>query len=272
MKRTIAALAVLLGCVAPAAQRAQHAVAKPSIQPAAGTLVDLTHAFDAATVFWPTEKDFVLEKEFDGITDKGYYYAANRFCTAEHGGTHIDAPVHFNASGRTVDAIPLEQLIGRAIVVDVSAQARADRDYQVQIGDLLDWERHHGRTPEGTIVLLRTGFGRFWPDRTRYMGTDERGPTAVAKLHFPGLHPEAARWLVRERAIKAVGVDTPSIDYGQSALFESHVALFAANVPAFENLANLEQLPARGFTVVALPMKIRGGSGGPLRVVAIVER
>jgi kynurenine formamidase len=161
----------------------------------AGTFVDLTHAFDGETIFWPTEQGFVLEKEFDGVTDKGYYYAANKFCTAEHGGTHADAPVHFSRGGRTVDAIPLEQLLGNAIVVDVAARAEADRDYQVQVGDFLDWEKQHGRIPAGSIVLLRTGFGRFWPDRTRYMGTNERGKDAVAKLHFPGLHPDAARWL-----------------------------------------------------------------------------
>jgi len=238
----------------------------------AGTLVDLTHAFAGETIFWPTEQGFVLEKEFDGVTDKGYYYAANKFCTAEHGGTHADAPVHFSRGGRTVDAIPLEQLLGNAIVVDVAARAEADRDYQVQVGDFLDWEKQHGRIPAGSIVLLRTGFGRFWPDRTRYMGTNERGKDAVAKLHFPGLHPDAARWLAGERAIKAVGLDTPSIDHGQSTLFQTHVALFERDVPAFENVANLEQLPATGATVIALPMKIKGGSGGPLRIIAIVPK
>lgn len=237
----------------------------------AGKLVDLTHPFDDQTIFWPTEKGFVLEKEFEGVTDKGYYYAANKFCTAEHGGTHVDAPVHFYRGGRTVDAIPLEQLVGPAIVVDVSAEAQADRDYQVRIPDFRRWETEHGRIQGGIIVLLRTGFGKFWPDRNRYMGTDERGKEAVARLHFPGLHPDAAKWLVSERSIKAIGLDTPSIDYGQSRHFGSHVALFERGVPAFENVANLELLPARGITVIALPMKIRGGSGGPLRIVAIVE-
>ncbi len=102
------------------------------------------------------------------------------------------------------------------------------------------------------------------------MGTDERGPEAVAKLHFPGLDPEAAGWLVASRTIKSIGLDTPSIDFGQSTHFESHQALFAAEIPAFENLANLERLPESGFGIIALPMKIAGGSGGPLRIVAIV--
>jgi kynurenine formamidase len=103
-----------------------------------------------------------------------------------------------------------------------------------------------------------------------YLGTDRRGPEAVAELHFPGLHPDAAGWLVEERSIDAIGIDTPSIDYGQSTVFESHQVLFGANVLAFENVANLEQIPPAGGFVLALPMKIRGGSGGPLRIVAFV--
>ena len=120
------------------------------------------------------------------------------------------------------------------------------------------------------IVLLRTGYAARWPDRLRYLGTEERGEAAVAKLHFPGLDPTAAQWLVQHRSIKAVGIDTPSIDYGQSTHFESHVMLFQHNVPALENVANLDRLPQVGFTVIALPMKIGGGSGGPVRIVAAV--
>ena len=237
-----------------------------------GTIVDLSYPYDETTVFWPTEEGFKLEREHAEVTDKGYYYASNKFCTPEHGGTHIDAPLHFNANGTSVDALPLEQLIGDAVVVDVSAAAAAKPDYQVRVPDLRTWESDHGRIPHHAIVLLRTGWGKRWPDRATYLGTDERGTAAVAKLHFPGLHPDAARWLISEREIKAVGIDTASIDYGQSTLFETHVALFAQGVPAFENLANLDRLPPQGATVIALPMKIRGGSGGPLRVVAILPR
>ncbi len=236
-----------------------------------GVLVDLSHPFDAETVYWPTAEPFKLEKDFEGLTDKGYFYAANRFSTAEHGGTHIDAPVHFAEGRNTVDRIPLEQLMGDGIVVDVSSACERDADYQISTGDFAEWERANGEIPAGSIVILRTGFGRRWPDRKSYMGTDERGAGAVPKLHFPGLHPEAARWLVANRSVKAVGLDTPSIDYGQSTLFESHRVLFARDIPAFENLANLDKLPAKGFHVIALPMKIKGGSGGPLRVVAIVR-
>ncbi len=248
---------VLIGCIA-----------EPKFP--SGKIIDLSYAFDDKTIFWPTEKGFLFEKGFEGITPAGFFYTANRFCTAEHGGTHIDAPIHFHQDRNTVDAISLDQLIGRGIVVDVSEKCATNRDYQVQVEDFLSWEQKNGGIPHGAIVLLRTGFGVYWPDRLKYMGTDERGDSAVAKLHFPGLHPEAAKWLVNNRRIKAIGLDTPSIDYGQSRQFGSHVTLFEKNVPAMENVANLNQLPEKDFTVIALPMKIKGGSGGPLRIAAIL--
>lgn len=234
------------------------------------TVVDLSHVYDEQTIFWPTEKGFELEKEFDGITQGGYYYAANRFSMAEHGGTHIDAPIHFAKDKATVDRIPLERLIGPAVVVDVREACARDRDHRVNVADFETWERAHGRIPNGAIVLLSTGFGHFWPDREKYMGTTARGPEAVDDLHFPGLHPDAATWLVDARRIHAIGLDTPSIDDGSSIMFEAHRILLSHEVPAFENLTNLDQLPATGSMVVALPMKIKGGSGGPLRIIAIV--
>ncbi|HXV35606.1 MAG TPA: cyclase family protein [Myxococcota bacterium] len=235
-----------------------------------GRIVDLSHAFDAETIFWPTEAGFELERGAEGYTEAGYYYASNRFRSAEHGGTHLDAPIHFFEGRWRVDEIPLDRLVGAAVMVDVSDRCARDRDYRVAIEDFEAWEARNGRIPDGSIVLLRTGFGRFWPDRRAYLGTAERGEAAVAKLHFPGLHADAARWLIAQRRIRAVGLDTASVDHGPSTQFETHRALFESNVPAFENLASLEQLPATGFSVVALPMKIRGGSGGPLRAIAII--
>jgi kynurenine formamidase len=248
----------------------EAAVSRPAF--AYGSVVDLSHAFDEQTAYWPTAEPFKSEKDFEGVTDKGYFYSAKRFSAAEHGGTHVDAPVHFAEGRNTVDQIPLEQLIGSAVVVDVSRKCEADADYQVTAEDFAAWEREHGQLADGVLVILRTGFGRRWPDRKAYMGTDERGAAAVPKLHFPGLHPDAARWLVSERRVKAVGIDTPSIDYGQSTLFESHRVLFDKNIPALENLANLDALPAKDFHLVALPMKIKGGTGGPLRVVAFLQK
>ena len=238
----------------------------------AGRVIDLSYPFDQNTVYWPTAESFKLDTDFEGITDKGYFYSAYRYSAAEHGGTHLDAPVHFAKGHNTVDQIPLEQLMGNGIVIDVTNQCAANRDYLVSVVDFQNWERRNGRIAPGTIVFLRTGFGKYYPDRKMYLGTDERGAQAVAKLHFPGLDPAAARWLTQNRSIKAIGLDTASIDYGQSILFESHRILFEKNVPALENVANLDQLPVKGFSVIALPMKIKGGSGGPLRIVAFRQQ
>lgn len=236
------------------------------------TVVDLSHSYSAETIYWVTAKEFELDTVFQGQTDKGYYYAANNFSTAEHGGTHIDAPIHFAENKQTVDEIPLEKLMGDAIKIDVSSNAANNPDYLVSIQDFMDWEESMGfEIPDGSIVLLQTGFSEYYPDRVKYMGTDERGEAAVKKLHFPGLSPEAAQWLVLNRNIHSIGIDTPSIDYGQSEYFESHVILLGQNIPAFENLTNLDKLPLDGFEIIALPMKIEGGSGAPLRIVAILS-
>ena len=230
----------------------------------------LSHAFDEESIYWPTEEGFVLERGPSGLTPGGYYYEAHRFRGAEHGGTHIDAPIHFHAGRWHVDEIPLERLMGPGVRVGVRDRVAEDRDYRVEISDLQAWEERHGRIPDGALVLLDTGFARFWPQRGAYLGTSARGPAAVEDLHFPGLHPDAARWLIAERQVRAVGLDTASIDHGPSRNFETHQVLCAANIPIFENVAGLEALPARGFELIALPMKIRGGSGAPLRIVAIL--
>jgi kynurenine formamidase len=235
-----------------------------------GELVDLSHAYDETTIYWPTSDVFRLDTVSDGVTPDGYYYASNNVFTAEHGGTHIDAPIHFAAGRPTVDRVPLARLAGAAVVVDVTGRSEASADYQVTAEDFLQWEREHGAIPDAAIVLIRTGYSRRWPDAARYLGTAERGAGAVAKLRFPGLHPEAAQWLVGNRRISAVGIDTASIDYGQSKLFESHRVLSEREVPVFENLTALERLPPTGAFTIALPMKIAGGSGGPLRAIAIV--
>jgi kynurenine formamidase len=234
----------------------------------AGQIVDLSHAYDANAIFWPTADPFRLEKVADGVTPAGYYYAANNFFSSEHGGTHVDAPLHFAQGHQAVDEIPLDRLLGEAVVVDVTAAAQADADYQVSVADLERAEQA-ARIPADAIVLIRTGFSSRWPDAVRYLGTAARGDAAVSQLHFPGLHPDAARWLVA-RGIKAVGIDTASIDSGQSTLFESHRLLYERDIPAFENLTSLDRLPQRGAFIVALPMKIRGGSGAPLRAIALV--
>ena len=236
-----------------------------------GKLVDLSHPFNRETIYWPTAERFKLTKVAEGETEGGYFYSAYNFAGAEHGGTHLDAPVHFARGGAAADEVPLRRLVGAAVTVDVRGQAEGDRDHLISVADLEGFERENGTIAPRSIVLLRTGWSSRWPDARRYLGTAERGAAAVADLHFPGLAPEAAEWLVRERAVKAVGIDTASIDRGQSTGFEAHRVLGAAAVPVFENVANLQRLPADGFHLVALPMKIEGGSGGPLRVMAVTS-
>jgi len=265
VRAMLAAAVLAAACSVPAPPAPSQEAGFPQ-----GEIVDLSHAYDAQTIFWPTSDSFRLEKTFDGITPQGYYYASNNFFSAEHGGTHLDAPSHFAQGAQTVDQIPVNRFLGPAVVVDVVAQADRDRDYQVTVDDLLRVEREQGEIPRDAIVLIRTGLSRRWPDAERYLGTAARGADAVKNLHFPGLHPDAARWLVANRPITAIGIDTASIDYGRSTLYESHRVLFERNIPVFENLTALERLPLRGALVVALPMKIGGGSGAPLRAVAIV--
>jgi kynurenine formamidase len=266
--RAVAFPAVVAALVASACSRASP----PPAPFPAGELVDLSHAYDAQTIFWPTSEGFRLQKDAEGVTPAGFYYAANSFFTSEHGGTHLDAPVHFAQGRQSVDEVPLERLFGPAVVVDVVEQSERDADYQVTIDDFARVEREHGRIPSEAILLIRTGFSRRWPDASRYLGTAKRGPGAVADLHFPGLHPDAARWLMANRPIRAIGIVTASIDYGQSTLFESHRILYDVNVPAFENLTALDRLPPRGAHIIALPMKIAGGTGAPLRAVAVLPR
>lgn len=234
----------------------------------AGEVVDLTHAFEESTIYWPTAERFALEIVTAGETESGWY-AANAFCAAEHGGTHLDAPIHFTEGRRAVAEIPLEDLIGEAIVIDVSAAASADPDLEIGVDAFEGWEAANGPLPDRPIVLLFTGWGARWPDAERYLGTAARGAAAVPDLHFPGLSEAASRWLV-DRHARAVGIDTASIDRGQSTDYRAHRVLSAANVPIFENVAQLDRVPARGAWLVALPMKIARGTGGPLRVVAFL--
>ncbi|MEY2806537.1 MAG: hypothetical protein RIR65_954 [Planctomycetota bacterium] len=233
--------------------------------------VDLTHSFDEETIYWPNNPfGFELAVQFQGRTPGGWYYSSNSLRAPEHGGTHLDAPVHFHEGGHATDQIPLEQLVGVGCVVDVSGRVGEDADYLVSIADVQAWEQRHGRIPEGAIILLRTGWDRYYDDRVKCLGTPKKGTEAIPELHFPGIDPRLAQWLAAERRPKAVGLDTPSVDFGQSTDFQTHRIFAAHGICGFENVANLEQLPARGAFIVALPMKIAGGTGGPLRIVAVL--
>jgi kynurenine formamidase len=244
----------------------------PAFDAADYRIVDLGHSYGDETLYWPSKPPahFQLEQLSHGETAGGWFYAANRFCTAEHGGTHLDAPIHFARDRRTVDALPLTQLIAPAIRIDVREQAARDRNFRLQVDDVRRFEQRHGPIRAGTIVLLQTGWSRHWPDRNAYFGSASEQDASA--LEFPSYGAEAARLLVADRKVALLGVDTASIDYGQSRDFQVHRIAAAANVGGLENLTNLEELPETGFNVIALPMNIRGGSGSPVRVLALVPR
>jgi len=230
-------------------------------------IVDLTHPFDAKAIYWPTAKPFTWEKESWGLNAEGKWYTAARYAASEHGGTHLDAPIHFAEGGLTADQIPVSKLVGAAVVIDVRDRVANDRDYALTTADVESWEARHGRIPQGSIALVRTGWEKFWGDRKAYLGTDKPGDTA--NLHFPGISQEAAEMLAA-RKVDAVGLDTPSLDNGPSKTFATHRVLAAANIYGLENVANFDRLPPTGATLIALPMKIAGGTGGPARIIGIV--
>jgi kynurenine formamidase len=242
-----------------------------SLDLASARIVDLSHAFDSSTIYWPTSASgFELKPLHKGPTQRGFFYYANTFCSPEHGGTHLDAPMHFAEGRWTNSDMPLETLIGPAVVIDVGIEAAREPDYRLTPAEIETWERAYGRIPDGAIVLLRTGWSARWPDRKAYLGDDRPGD--ASNLHFPAFGPEAATLLVHDRHARLLGVDTASVDHGPSRDFPVHRIIAAANVGGLENLTNLDQLPPTGAWVVALPMKIAGGSGGPARIVAFLPR
>ncbi|XP_035674306.1 isatin hydrolase-like [Branchiostoma floridae] len=228
----------------------------------------MTYTFDDTTVNWPTHEPFRLKNIFRGYHPNGYYYEGSSYEGYEHSGTHVDAPSHFCKDKWRMDAVPLDRLMGPAVVVDVSNKTENNADYTVTAQDFQDWEEKNGRIPDGSIVLVRTGWGQYWPDKRQFLGTDTADKSL---LHFPGIDPEGARWLVQNRGMHAVGIDTGSLSSGQSTNFVAHQILCEADIIGLESVANLDKLPPTGATVYALPLKIGEGSGGPARIIGIIN-
>lgn len=239
---------------------------------AKGKILDMTYAFGDDSIYWPTGKSFKSEKMSRGINDKGWWYASNDYSANEHGGTHADAPIHFAQNGKTMDQIPLEEWIGPAVKIDVTKQCAQNRDYLLTVDDIKNFEKKYGKIPAGAWVIMYTGIDtQFYPDKKMVLGTDKTGNEAVEFLSFPGFSSESVQYLLKERDIKGIALDTPSIDYGKSKDFPVHRVLCGAGKLAVENIANLDKLPPVGAILYAIPMMIKGGTGAPVRVFAVIE-
>jgi kynurenine formamidase len=231
-------------------------------------IIDLTYTFDGTTIYWPTEHPFVHQFEHYGMTPGGYFYSSAKFAAPEHGGTHMDAPIHFSKDAITADQVPLNSIVGPAVVIDFSQRAANDPDAMLSIDDIKKWESVHGQMPDGSIVVARSGWGRYWPDKKRYLGTDQFGD--VAHLRFPGFSPEAVKYLLDSHKVTAIAIDTPSMDPGNSKDFPVHRLWLGANKAGFENVANVDKLTETGAIIFCIPMKIGRGTGAPTRVFALL--
>src|SRR6195256_1084990 len=226
-------------------------------------VLDLSYAINDKLVPWPGDEKF-FEATVNASVEKNGYFTRS-FWMLEHYGTHLDAPIHFPPGKTTVDRIPAKQFFGPAVVLDVSVEGAKDADYQMPVSRVEEWEKKHGRIVEGSIVLLRTGWASRWPDAGKYRNTDAQG-----KMHFPGFSAEAAKLLI-ERGASGLGCDTLSVDYGASSDYSVHHLALGAGLYHLENLADLREVPAAGAFLMVAPIKLEGGSGGAVRVFALIE-
>ena len=255
-----------LGEAQSAAAQKKHTASPESwlrgISDGSTRVVDMTYAINDQLPAWPGD-DRTFEAKVVATPEKDGYFARS-FWTLEHYGTHLDAPAHFPGGKQYLDQIPVAHFFGPAVVIDVRDEVSKDPDYRLRVMRVEKWEALHGRIPAGAIVLLRTGWSSRWPDQTHYRNMDASGV-----MHFPGYSVEAAKLLI-ERGAVGLGIDTLSIDYGPSKDFEVHRTDLPAGLYNLENLANLDQLPDAGAFLIAAPIKLEGGSGGPVRVFALL--
>ena len=229
-----------------------------------GTVIDMTHALSASSAYWPNPSGNPFRHDTLASHPNGAPSMAAYF-TPEHNGTHLDAPIHSASDQPSVDQLTAADLFGPAVVIDVSSRSADDPDYTMQIQDILDWETEHGSMPDGAIVLMSTGWSRKWEDPESYRNRDADG-----MMHFPGFSEDAGRFLVTERNIRGIGIDNLSIDPGTSRTFPTHGVVNGAGKFHLENVANVHLLPAAGAYLIVAPIKIEGGSGGQVRIFAVV--
>lgn len=227
-------------------------------------VLDLAYAISDKLVPWPGDERWFEASVNASVEKEGYF--TRSFWMLEHYGTHLDAPIHFPPGKTPVDQIPTSRLFGMAAVLDVRAEAAKDANYQLPVTRIENWEAQHGRIREGSIALLRTGWASRWPDARSYCNQDRAG-----RMHFPGFSRAAVERLI-ERRVSGIGCDTMSVDFGASEDFAVHHLALGAGLYHLENLSDLSELPEKGAFLVVAPIKLEGGSGGPVRVFALLPR
>ncbi|XP_060083575.1 isatin hydrolase-like [Ylistrum balloti] len=231
-------------------------------------VLDLTHDLSAKTLYWPGNPSYNFTELARGQMDN-FWYESNFIATAEHGGTHVDSPAHFYEGGWRTQQIPMERLTGPGVVIDVKDKARDNPDYRVLLNDITEWESVNGRIPDNAAVIMNSGWGAKYPNKTAVFGTET--PSVPSTFHFPAWHQDTVTWLINQRHVYMIGVDTPSTDFGQSSTFPTHVVLSKHNVVGLENVANLDTIPVSGTRIFAAVTKIKDGSGGPARIFATIS-
>jgi kynurenine formamidase len=226
-------------------------------------IIDLSHLIHGSIPSWSSDqKENFSVKTLSTYNADGFFYRMIHI--PEHYGTHMDAPAHGLKGKHTIDQIDSSKLICPVVVIDVQRKVKINSDYCLTVDDIKEWEEKNGKIKNGSVVLMLTGWGKFWNSKKKYLNKDKSGT-----MHFPGFSKEAVKFLVEKRKVNGIGIDTMSIDSGNSKDFSSHQVLFKHNKFALENLANIDKLPPIGSTIIIAPLKIKGGSGSPVRVFAI---
>jgi kynurenine formamidase len=254
---------MVAGAMTPAVVRADSSPrrAKPVIP--AGKVLDLTHTLSPTFPIWPGPKNIPIKvTNVARVANDGYY--ANRWELVEHHGTHLDAPAHFAAEGLTAERLDASSLVVPGAVIDLRERVRKNADAVVTVDDLKAWEKKHGRLPKGCGVFLNAGWDAKAGNAKAFLGQDRSGT-----LHFPGFSKEAAAFLLDDRQVAGLAVDTLSLDFGASKDFAVHKLWLGAGKWGLECVANLSKLPPAGATVFVGAPKVIGASGGPTRAIAV---
>ena len=225
-------------------------------------VVDLTHPFSPSLPVYPGYKPLQIRERFSVARDG---FAANDVTFDEHTGTHVDAPSHFVPGAVSADRLPVDRLIAPLAVIALADRAAKEPDTLVSVDDLLQWEKRHGRIPAGALVAMHSGWDARATNIDQFLNRDAKGT-----MHMPGFSEQAARFLVGERNICGVGVDTLSLDAGAAQKFVAHVAILGAGKYGVEMMANLSRVPSSGATVIVGAPKHVGATGGPARVLAVI--